>query len=229
MKHSNETPDTGNKPPKHRTFALVLKPSDPKQDWAFRHILKYENLYKPVYILHDKDRYSPSDLEKWKEQHDGNDPNWSVGDLKEAHYHIQIRFSSPHSASSVSKMLAGLHVEPLSSADGYLLYMIHDNWECEHQREYKHLYSVEDLRGNKDRIHSLNRQNSHFVQLAELTDLLSSTGMDIVDTIHTIVDSDNEDLKHSLLYDNAVRSIWLQAQRQRDAVIARIKMYEKHQ
>lgn len=46
------------------------------------------------YILHDKDQYSEDDLVVYQLKHNGETPEWKVGDFKKPHYHIVVHNSS---------------------------------------------------------------------------------------------------------------------------------------
>ena len=148
---SNETLEKQNRPPQNRNFAFILYPEDPRHEWTLQHVLRFPKLYKGVYILHDKDVWGQDDLEEYREKHDGQDPNWQIGEPKKAHYHVLISWPSATTASSVAKRLGLNHVEAVSDKFAYTLYMLHEGYEWSD----KYQYPFEALQGDSATISKL--------------------------------------------------------------------------
>lgn len=117
------------------TFELYLE-SLPKN---FEEELK--NLHcKVAFILHDKDKYSESDLKKYKKNNDGESPPWKVGDIKKPHYHIVLKFENLKSIKGVLSMLEPLeikYIEPVQTERGMIRYLIHLDDEEKYQYNKK--------------------------------------------------------------------------------------------
>lgn len=152
----------GKEPPKYRTFAVVLQPREEKQMRILQHMIRFPKIYRAVYILHDKDTYDEIDLDQYKADHDGETPNWEVGDLKPPHYHVCFKSDSPMSGSAMSKRLGGIHVECVNDEKAYGLYMLHESPAC-WERPSKVPYDPELLQGDSVRIARFQSQNAHFV------------------------------------------------------------------
>lgn len=163
-----ETKET--KPPRSRNFVCVFYPEDPKHVWLLNQMItKYDRIFRAVYILHDKDTYLQSDYDAYV-QNEGKQPEWHVGDLKKAHYHVLLQYSSQRLVTGVSESLAGVHVEICSNVDAQLLYFIHGDYNSRD----KYQYPISDMQGDRRTIQRLVRQNAHFVQLGNIADQIET-------------------------------------------------------
>lgn len=83
---------------------------------------------KTAYALHDKDKYTEADLQKYKKNNDGKLPDWKVGDTKKTHIHTVFKFENVKSMKQVLKMLEPLGVTfviPVYNERGMIRYLIH--------------------------------------------------------------------------------------------------------
>lgn len=202
-------------PPKSRCFVCVIQADEPRQVAVLSHLTRYNQLYRAVYILHDKDKVSPSDVEDKPDKYTSAD----VGKFKPPHYHVNFRTQNPCYAKALTDRFGGaVNVLSCSDETGNLLYMVHDTPQCDLDREYKFLYDLSELKGDQNRIAMLLKQNGHFVQLQHLMDYLDQ-GLTIRSTVSALSVSNDSAVIDALMGDNAVRSIWLQAQRQEENIL----------
>lgn len=148
-----------NKPPRYHSFGLVLYPDCEPHVRLLDYFQRRPNMFKPVWILHDKDVYLDEDMEQYKQEHNGDIPNWSVGDRKKPHWHVMITEPQATICKSVEKFLGLNHVEGINNTAHYLSYMLHDTPESWH----KHQYQVSELMGDMKQIKKVMTQNPHFV------------------------------------------------------------------
>ncbi len=148
-----------NKPPRFYSFGLVLYPDCDAHCRLIEYFQRRSNMFKPVWILHDQDTYDVAEREQYMQEHEGEEPSWSVGDRKKPHWHVLITKPEISTVSAVEKFLGVSHVEGISSKVSYLSYMIHDTPASWH----KHPYQISDLMGDKRQIKYLLTQNADFV------------------------------------------------------------------
>jgi hypothetical protein len=104
-----------------------------------------KNILKYVYILHDKDLYSPQDLE-------GNKipKGFRVGDLKIPHYHIYLQLNNAYTPSLIASWFdipANLVEKIKVSTQHTLCYMTHLNIK---DHTYQFLYDDSEMKSNFD-------------------------------------------------------------------------------
>lgn len=141
-------------------FACILYPDDPKHERVLQMILRYPQMYRVVYILHDKDCWSKEDEEE--------NSNHVAGTSKKAHYHVFIRSKRNTTCSAFSVSLGGVFVQAVSDPCSYLRYMIHDtpdSWD-------KFQYLPEAMKGDSKLIGMLAQRNDYYIQLSELCEHL---------------------------------------------------------
>lgn len=108
--------------------------SDRPCSFAFEHYLedgKIEDIitrldlkgYPYVYALHDKDKDDE-------------------GNLKKAHYHIEVRVPAGMSLSAFKKNVGIRYAEPLKSWEGYAVYLLHADSESKSKGKYIYPESV---------------------------------------------------------------------------------------
>lgn len=173
------------RPPRFTSFACVLYPEDALHEYTLQMMNRFPRLYKAVYILHDKDVYSDQDFEDFKSEHNGDTPNWNVGDRKKAHYHVLFSWGQSRDVASMSKFL-GVYVQGISDKRSYLQYMIHATFDS----RSKFQYPIESLEGDQKTISLLTAQNSHFVQLEEILEDMENGSM-LTDIVRKINRSPN--------------------------------------
>lgn len=180
---SEET--TARRPPRYTAFTCVLYPDDGMHQRILQMMLRYPQLYKAVYIYHDKDVYTDQDFDDWKTEHNGETPVWNAGDRKKVHIHVLFCSKNAQCAEGMSKFLH-VYVQGVSNKQNLLQYMIHDtpdSWG-------KYPYPVEDLQGDQKTISLLTAQNSHFVQLEEILEDMENGSM-LADIVRKINRSPN--------------------------------------
>lgn len=174
-----------NNVPKFRNFGLILYPDNRDDMDLLRYLNNFVNLYHAVYILHDKDRFSPEDIEKEIKQF--GSANHEVGEIKTPHYHVLFCYPSAVTASSMCKHLCVNFVEPISSALAQYEYILHVD-RSSLSNEYKHTYSPEELQGYTEKIMRYFKQNSNFVELRGLAEMVEAD-MSLIDIVKTLSDS----------------------------------------
>lgn len=137
-------------------FAFILYPDDDRHMWVLRMLNRYPQIYRVVYILHDKDVWEKSDEEE--------DPQHVAGTLKKPHYHVLCVYKSKVTASSFSRKLGGVYCQLVSDRFAYILYMLHDTFESRD----KFQYLPQDLKGDSRLIGSVLCRSNAYLQLVEL-------------------------------------------------------------
>lgn len=194
MSENSKTATERNPPEngKFRCFTFELYPDCEPHMMVLRLVERFPKIYRAVYILHDRDRYSPEDYEDWKADHEGEAPNWSVGDVKKSHYHVMVTFPSARHVSSVADFFGLKKVLPVSCKESLLQYFIHADIKSQ-LNEYKYKYDVSDVQGDQKTVMLLYSQNAHFVQLVQVVRPLVKQGMlmiDIYDVLASHPDAD---------------------------------------
>lgn len=182
--------NSDNKP--RRNYAVELYPDRIEHMDMLMYLEAHTYQFQIVYILHDKDVWDEegiAKLSKRKEKGEYTRELPAVGDPKESHYHVAIHCKNPFTPTAFLKFF---HVwinysEPLSSIDSYILYMLHDTPSSMH----KHQYSAEELKGDKKLIRSA-VQNAHFVQLADIINVVEATDGSIKEILKFCINSDDE-------------------------------------
>ena len=85
-----------------------------------------------VYILHDKDFYTETDVDLWKADHKSDDCPFGVGELKKPHYHVIAWKKSPLLLGCAADKFGidSNMVQRVKSLKGAIRYLIHcDNPE----------------------------------------------------------------------------------------------------
>lgn len=83
---------------KEYQFVFTLYPESQQQ--AIEYV---QNNYPCAWALHDKDTYSEESYKKYAKDHDGDCPDWNIGDLKKPHVHFVVKFPNQRYASGVAK------------------------------------------------------------------------------------------------------------------------------
>ena len=133
--NSENLQDENNK--KGLVFAFILYPDDDKHMWVLRMLNRYPQIYRVVYILHDKDVWDKNDEEE--------NPEHVSGTSKKSHYHVLCVYKSKVTASSFSRKLGGVYCQLVSDRFAYILYMLHDTYDSRDKWQYL----PQDLKGNQ--------------------------------------------------------------------------------
>lgn len=110
---------------KSRTFCLLIYPSE---DESHKSALEYiQSRFQYAGICHDKDVWSEDDEKK--------NPDHKAGTLKNPHWHLVLRFSSPRWLSALAKELhiSENYIQRCESFDGALRYLVHADNPNEYQ------------------------------------------------------------------------------------------------
>lgn len=80
-----------------------------------------------LYILHDKDYYTETDVEEWQADHKSDDCPFLVGELKKPHYHIVAWQKSPILLGNAANKfgLDSNYIQRSKSLKGAIQYLIH--------------------------------------------------------------------------------------------------------
>ena len=140
---------------KYRVMACILYPENEQHQRILGMFERREQLYHPVYILHDRDVWVEGD-----ELPEGV----KIGDRKKPHWHVVVTHSCSMSTSAFSKFLGGVYVEGVNNKHSYMQYMLHDTPESWHKVQY----DVSELHGWQPDIRKLTGKNAYFVQLKDI-------------------------------------------------------------
>lgn len=144
------------------TFCFLLYPDDYRHMWVLQKLNRYPQIYRLVYILHDKD--------SWDEDDEKENPEHVAGTLKKAHYHVMCVYKTNVTASSFSIKLGGIYCQLVSDRYAYMEYMLHDTFDsCN-----KWQYLPQALKGDSKLIGVMMRHNEYYIQLVELCKLFDS-------------------------------------------------------
>ena len=86
------------KSPKTYQFMFVLYPES--QQAAIDYI---KANWPCAWALHDKDTHTEQEYLEYGKKHDGNCPDWNIGDLKKPHYHFVVKFKNARYLTGVAK------------------------------------------------------------------------------------------------------------------------------
>lgn len=161
--------DSSDKPARFRNFLCEFYPDDDKHMNILAMLNRYPQMFKVVYILHNKDVWDDDSIKKYKDKHNGDCP-YNKGESKKAHIHCLVVNRSPISVSSMSRTLGGLHVKVCRDVDASLRYFIHDTFDS----WGKAPYSPDNMFGDSKLISRLAQRNSYYIQLQTLCHLFDS-------------------------------------------------------
>ena len=94
-------PEPSTKSPKAYQFMFVLYPES--QQPAIDYI---QANWPCAWALHDKDTHTEQEFLDYGKHHDGNCPDWQIGDLKKPHYHFVVKFKNARYITGVAKEIA---------------------------------------------------------------------------------------------------------------------------
>ena len=79
---------------------FVLYPESQQETIEF-----VQNNYPCAWALHDKDKHTQGEYDRYIQKHDGEKPDWQPGDLKKPHIHFVCRFPNARYFSGIAKEL----------------------------------------------------------------------------------------------------------------------------
>lgn len=154
------------KPRRYDYFAFDLYPDCEDHKKIFEYVKGYlSDIMDVAWILHDRDRWD----------HDVFEDNVLVhakGDPKKPHIHVVYHPKRSTVAGQI-KFWGGLlsHVEGVNNIQGQMIYLLHKDFPSM-INEYKSEYCVEELHcSDKWRAYVVG-QNSHFVELTDLCNII---------------------------------------------------------
>lgn len=108
----------------------------------WKEILKDTNLPIAISPIHDKDKYSEYDYDKYIKEN-GKEPSWKAGEIKKPHRHILIEYANTTTQNCIKEQVTdkinGVGTMPVGNKKGYYEYLWHKN-EID-----KYIYKEEDV------------------------------------------------------------------------------------
>lgn len=130
---------------------------------AIKSAVEHKGIDKWAYVLHNQDIHTQQECDRYIKDHNGEQPEWKVGDKKPPHWHVVIQFKNQSDTSTVAKWLGITenYVQvPKGNGPGKFLdcvaYLTHENKK--QQSQGKHLYSDEEIHSNFDFRSELNQR-----------------------------------------------------------------------
>lgn len=158
--------DKSGKPKRYNYFAFILYPDCPEHIKIFEYVRGYlSDIMDVAWILHDRDRWSEDVSEGGQLLH-------KQGDEKKPHYHVIYRPNTSTVAGQI-KFWGGLlgKVVGVENIQGQMIYLLHKDFLSK-INEFKAEYSPDELHCcDKWRAYVVG-QNSHFVELSDLVDII---------------------------------------------------------
>lgn len=122
-------------------------------------------------IRHDRDVYHESDYDKYLVDHNGEEPEWKIGDLKKPHYHFIGYSSSPVMLGRAATKfgIPSQYVQIVHNKNDAIQYLVHLN------NPDKFQYSIDEVITNDEKIQAiLTRVPSTEEKASILTDFIFS-------------------------------------------------------
>lgn len=123
----------------------------------------HKGIVEWAYALHNADPYTQQECDRYIKEHNGEQPSWTVGDMKPPHWHIVLHFRNQSDTATVAKWfgITENYVQvPKGGGPGKFLdcveYLTHENKK--QQAAGKHLYSDEEIHANFDFRAELNQR-----------------------------------------------------------------------
>lgn len=125
-------------------FCAVIQ-SDFSEQMDVLRWLQKDPYYNVVVALHDVDTYSEDDIPedengqrvRVRDNPDGTQSQFHVGDCKPAHYHLIVKTPSKIRANSLAKRFCGaVHFETLHDAQEYARYLTHSTFAARDKTQY---------------------------------------------------------------------------------------------
>ena len=158
--------DKSGKPKRYNYFAFILYPDCPEHVKILEYVRGYlADIMDVAWILHDRDRWAEDVSEGGQILH-------KQGDVKKPHYHVVYRPNTSTVAGQI-KFWGGLlgKVVGVENIQGQMIYLLHKDFPSK-LNEFKAEYSPDELHcSDKWRAYVVG-QNSHFVELSDLVDII---------------------------------------------------------
>ena len=134
-----------------RNFTCIIYPDS--EEYDCQTVLNRLSSFwdKFYYVLHDKDSYSETDVDKWIFENNSHDCPFGVGELKKPHYHIVTAQHDPILLGRAATKfgICSNYVQICKSLKLSVQYLIHQN------NDEKFHYDPSDIITNDDNISSL--------------------------------------------------------------------------
>ena len=154
------------KPKRYNYFAFILYPDCPEHVKILEYVRGYlSDIMDVAWILHDRDRWSEDVTEGGQLLH-------KQGDVKKPHYHIIYRPNTSTVAGQI-KFWGGLldKIVGVENIQGQMIYLLHKDFPSK-VNEFKAEYSPDELHCSDKWKAYVIGQNSHFVELTDLVDII---------------------------------------------------------
>lgn len=172
INHSSVRNGTEMRKMRSRIFNIMQYTHHPKtgelllSEDTIKSALEHKGIDKWAYVLHDQDIHTQQECDRYIKDHNGEQPEWKVGDKKPPHWHVVIQFKNQSDTSTVAKWLGITenYVQvPKGNGPGKFLdcveYLTHEN--SKQQAAEKHLYSDEEVHSNFDFRSELNQRSEN--------------------------------------------------------------------
>lgn len=158
--------DKSGKPKRYNYFAFILYPDCLEHQKIFEYVRGYlSDIMDVAWILHDRDRWPDDVFEGEQLLHKKND-------VKKPHYHVIYRPNTSTVAGQI-KFWGGLldKVVGVENIQGQMIYLLHKDFPSK-LNEFKAEYSPDELHCSDKWKAYVVGQNSHFVELSDLVDII---------------------------------------------------------
>lgn len=158
--------DKSGKPKRYNYFAFILYPDCPEHVKILEYVRGYlSDIMDVAWILHDRDRWSADVSEGGQLLH-------KQGDVKKPHYHVIYRPNTSTVAGQI-KFWGGLldKIVGVENIQGQMIYLLHKDFPSKID-EFKSEYSPDELHCSDKWKAYVVGQNSHFVELTDLVDII---------------------------------------------------------
>lgn len=158
--------DKSGKPKRYNYFAFILYLDCPEHIKILEYVRGYlSDIMDVAWILHDRDRWSEDVSEGGQLLH-------KQGDVKKPHYHVVYRPNTSTVAGQM-KFWGGLlgKIVGVENIQGQMIYLLHKDFPSK-LNEFKAEYSPDELHCSDKWKAYVVGQNSHFVELSDLVDII---------------------------------------------------------
>lgn len=158
--------DKSGKPKRYNYFAFILYPDCPEHIKILEYVRGYlSDIMDVAWILHDRDRWGEDVTEGGQLLH-------KQGEVKKPHYHVVYRPNTSTVAGQI-KFWGGLldKVVGVENIQGQMIYLLHKDFPSK-LNEFKAEYSPDELHCSDKWKAYVVGQNSHFVELSDLVDII---------------------------------------------------------
>lgn len=158
--------DRSGKPKRYNYFAFILYPDCPEHIKILDYVRGYlSDIMDVAFILHDRDRWAEDVSEGGQLLH-------KQGDVKKPHYHVVYRPNTSTVAGQI-KFWGGLldKIVGVENIQGQMIYLLHKDFPSK-INEFKAEYSPDELHCTDKWKAYVTGQNSHFVELSDLVDII---------------------------------------------------------